>query len=434
MDKIVFYFRKNVLAKGDFSLYYRIASYIAENYDCKVYCVNNSNPELQMKYLDSKIIFCDIEVGNRLQFEDATFITAFNQVFFLLEEIRDIKNTKLILLFLHPQIVDWLLNQVNRKSFDLREVLSILKKNSAYGFMDKSNKLALNKFSDIKFEERYFPVALDESNIIGYEPLKRIDDNALNIAWFGRLDRDKIFSVTNFLDNLLELDSPCRVNIHIIGDGNAKELINVAKYTPQMQFYFTSYLYSDERDSYVKENADLVVAMGISALDVALLGVPTIIPIVSPVNFREDKFVYLFDIVGYSLGWNNSDLKKLGCKAYTFQKIVSDIYYEDKKTELGQKCYNFAVDTFSISSFADKVYSLLCGSTLRVEQFIKCKSISRHLNYFDLYRRIRRRRNYSDFTVFMTKIAAIRKQKVFQQIGTIATQVNRIIKEGAKDE
>ena len=42
MEKIAFYFRKNVLAQGGFSLYYRFATYFSENFDCSVYCVNNS--------------------------------------------------------------------------------------------------------------------------------------------------------------------------------------------------------------------------------------------------------------------------------------------------------------------------------------------------------------------------------------------------------
>lgn len=417
MEKIAFYFRKNVLAQGDFSLYYRFATYFSENFDCSVYCVNNSFPELQAQYLNTDIKFCDLDERVKKELEGATFVTAFNQIFFMLEEISDIKGAKVILLFLHPQIIPWLISQVNPKKFNMDEFFHLLKENNAYGFMDKSNLLALKKFSKEKFEERYFPVTVE--NMGDYEELTYVDKETYNIAWFGRMDRDKIFSVTNFLDNIADTEKSKFVKFHFVGDGNAKNELRAESFFPDMAFYFTSYLYGDECHSYLKNNADLVLAMGISALDVASLGIPTIIPIVSPIKFRDDKFVYIYDINNFSLGWNKDDLKELRCKTHTAAEILSDVYEEGKKHEIGKMCYDYVKENFSVSKSAESVYELILGSTLTVEKLLKCHSVKNQLREYALYRKFRKKRDYKAFLIFRNKVKEFKSKKIFGKIQMI---------------
>ena len=38
-----------------------------------------------------------------------------------------------------------------------------------------------------------------------------------------------------------------------------------------------------------------------------MLGVPTVIPVVSDQPFSGDRYVYIFDAPAYSLGWNQED-------------------------------------------------------------------------------------------------------------------------------
>lgn len=417
MEKIAFYFRKNVLAQGDFSLYYRFATFFSEHYDCSVYCINNSFPELQAQYADSGIKFRDLDEQTKKELEGATFITAFNQIFFMLDEIKDIKNAKVMLLFLHPQIVPWLLSQVNPDKFGLGELLKLLKAKDAYGFMDKSNLLALSKFTEEKFEERYFPVTVEKMS--EYEELPYAENDAENVAWFGRMDRDKIFSVTNFLDNLAETEKDKPIKIHFIGDGNGKGELKAENFAPDMLFYFTSYLYGQDCRDYMKKNADLVLAMGISALDAASNGIPTIIPIVSPVKFRDDKFVYIYDIKDYSLGWNKGDLRELGCVTHTAAEVLKDIYSNEGKRAIGRKCYDFVKENFSVEKSAESVYNLILGSSLTVDDLLECRSVKAQLKDYALYKKVRGKNGYAEFLAFRAKVKRFRAKGFFGKIKTV---------------
>ena len=80
----------------------------------------------------------------------------------------------------------------------------------------------------------------------------------IRIGWLGRLDYDKIYSVLNLADNLIALEQPKPIDLYVIGDGNAKSLIKLSKYCPQIRFIFTSYMYGEERDAFLRKNIDIV--------------------------------------------------------------------------------------------------------------------------------------------------------------------------------
>lgn len=400
--KVVFFFRKGIMAKGDFALYYRIAEYMVKNTDYEIFCVNNSYAEIQKNYLNSGIHFCEINSDNLHCFENATFILAYNQLFFLLEEIGNLKNAKLLLLFLHPQIYKWMSLQVSPK-FNHNSVFKMLKQHNAYGFMDKSNLLAVQKHSKIQFEERYFPVVLDKIEN-EWETLPIINRDEINIAWFGRLDGDKINSFTNFLDNLIGFDFGKPITVHLIGDGNAKERINLKKYSPQMRFVFNSYMYGEDKDNYLRENADLVVAMGICALNAATLKLPTVLPIVSTSHIRSNKFILFNDTKDYCLGTNEDDVSDLGCKTYTASDVIDLIYSADNKQTIGEECYNCACENFSLEAQAQKYIDLIANTTLTVKRCKRNASIAGQLRFFHLYRTIRKKSNYATFLLFRQKL------------------------------
>ncbi len=397
--KIVFFFRKGVVAKGDFALYYCIAAQIAKDERYAVYCINNSSKELQEKYIDSGIHFCNITPENRKNFEGATFITAFNQLFFLLEELEHIKNGKVLLLFLHPQIYDWMAGQVP-KSFNFNSVFKMLIKNKSYAFMDKGNLLAVQKHSKALFEPRYFPVVTDCQGNDNF--LRKKDDRFYNIAWFGRLDGDKISSLLNFLDNIIGFDFGKPLTIHLIGDGGARMAIKFGKYAPQMRFVFNSFLYGEEKDKYLKENADMVVAMGISALDAALLKIPTVLTIVSPRSFKDNKFILFSDTKDYCLGVAREDIKEIDLKTYPAHKIV-EMCCGEQHDVIGEQCYEYAINNFHIKNQIDNILDKINNASLTLRQCRQNKSIWMHFTKFKLYRKIRGNRNYAAYLKFRQK-------------------------------
>lgn len=422
-EKIVFYFRKGVIAQGDFSLYYRIADYMVSNYNSNVYCINNSNKSLHEKYRNSSIKFCNLTKDNLSSFKNATFVVAFNQLFFLLEEIKELKDAKILLLFLHPQITDWMKHQMfSKKLYNFESVCKLLKEKDAYGFMDIGNKLNVEKIGNVQFEKRFFPVVYESQ---GQAPriTSDADSNNINIGWMGRLDTDKIYSILNFLDNIYESEDFSNITFHLIGDGNAKYLINPDKYAPKIRFVFNSYLFGEHRNAYIQDNLDLVIAMGISALDVAMLGIPTIIPLVSSVPFRDNKFVYLYDTVDYSLGSNRDDFGEIGSKTHTAEAVLSDIYLKGQKAVIGNKCFEFASQEFSVEKHIQTIMTLIESTNLTVADCLKFPSFSQQLRFFGAYKMFNKRRSYQSFVSLRDKLARFRKLPMGRKLRVAAKKV-----------
>lgn len=400
--KIVFFVRKNVGAQGDFSLYYRIAACIAKKHEYDVYCVNNSNAQLQRQYLDSLIQFCDITKENVHQFEGATFVVAFNQLLCLMEEISELKNAKILLLFLHPYTIDWWKIQFVKGLYNFDSVARMLKETKSYGFQDEANLYALERNTKIKLDHVYFPLVIESDTRDNFLRQNAIIRNGrINVAWLGRLDADKIYSLINFLDNLYEIIGDKQADIHIIGDGNAKNRINYNKYDDRFRFFFTSYLYGDERNKYLKENADFVLAMGVSSLDVASLNIPTILPLVSTSPFDLNIYVYFHEATNYSLGWHVNDIERSGCKKRRLDEIVSDIYEFGKKEEIANNCHDYVEKMFFIEKKIEDILAVVENTTLTLDRIKKNPTIKVQLFFFYLFKKyVNSNGNYIDFLTF----------------------------------
>ena len=175
-------------------------------------------------------------------------------------------------------------------------------------------------------------------------------------------------------------------------------------------------MYGQERDNYIKKHIDIMMAMGISAIDTAVLGVPTIIPIVSPTSFRDDKFVYVYDIGGYSLGWDAKDLKVLNYKHHRLCDIVEDIYTKGMKKEIGERCALFSENTFSLEKGAKLLLENVERTKLTSEVLVKNKTVSRTLRHYKLYRKIRKNRDFPMYHLFISRLNRIQNYKGIKKV------------------
>lgn len=416
--KIVFYCRKGIIAQGDFALYYKIANYLCENYpDIEVYCAFDITDNVKNLYNNSSVTFCSLTPDMLQQLKNATFITAFNQAFFLLDEIRTIKSAKVLFLFLHPHTVKWFYKQVEKQPFSVNSILKLLKRTSGYGFQDESTYISCLKDFKVKVAPVYFPVVNDAENPINaIEYLPICSMKCVNIGWIGRLDSDKIYSVINLLDNLYD-STDCRVVLHIIGDGKARNMIKINKYAPKISIAYNSYLYGEERDRYLVENVDIVVAMGTSSLVAAQLGIPVVLPLVSSTPFRDDKYVYLFDTQNYCIGWTKEDIASSSCKTHMIGDIVSDIYEKNLKQTIGKHCREYANRVFSISNCSNIILPIINGTMLEVRNLMHNFSIRLHFLFYKLYKVIfNSKAQFLDFTVFHERYVSFMKLPVKERI------------------
>ena len=171
-----------------------------------------------------------------------------------------------------------------------------------------------------------------------------------------------------------------------------------------MRFVFNSYMYGADKDEYLTKNADLVVAMGICALNAAALRLPTVLPEISSGPCRTNKYILLCDSPAYCLGTNAEDIESLGCMTYNATDIIDLIYQGDNKREIGEKCYRYAMSNFAMENLAQNYLRLIEGSTLTVKQIKRNPSVARQLRTFGLYKTLRKNRKYADFLLFRQKL------------------------------
>ena len=410
MQKIVFYNKNFITVGGVFYQFLDLAAYIAKHTEYEAYYVNYTHPIIEEKYAGSGIIFIDINRCDFSQFEDAIFITPINYVFYMLEDIRSLKNARICVYFYHPDVISWFEDQFylsRRAENKLNPLYNMLIDTKGYFMMDLSNLQSAIRRTNLPWEDIYVPVSLHPEGIESHYNLPKISElsnnGTLRIGWLGRLDNEKIYTVINAAENLMKYSKADRIDFHVIGDGNARNKIELKNYTPKIRFIFTSYLYNETRDKYILDNIDIMIAQGLSAVDVAMLGVPTVIPIVSTKMFWTDIFVYVHETRDYSLGWNLEDAPYMGCKTHTISEIIDDVY-SGRKLEIGAEQKQFCENYFSLKNAAELLVKNLSQCELTVSKFLQCSTVERQIKDFDLYRKIRPMRDYRVFHQFVIKV------------------------------
>lgn len=428
--KIAFYSRKGIVAKGDFALFSRLGAEIAKNPNYTVYCINNEEKEIREKYKNSKLIFVNLNEDNVSMFEQATLIVPVNQIFCALGDFQSLENLKILTLFLHPSIVDWLLLQINKNRFDIDKFFSMIKENQAYAFQDQENLQSLKKHCSIEMEENYFPALVDDPKIKDCQGYPIISHDTINVAWMGRIDGDKVYSIINFLDNIKKLNLEKQINLHIIGDGHNKSQIQINNYAPDIKIHFCSYMYGEQRNQYLINNADFVLAMGVSALDAAILGLPVVVPIVSSKKFDDDIFIYLHQTTKFSIGWSIEGFKQSGLEGVSIKEIISDIYSKGKKQEVSKECYKYTVNNFSVSNNMERVMSFIENTTLTLKECMDFKSIKKQFRAYKLYRKfINKKADYNRYVLFNQKYEWFKTLPIKTKIKVLIKNIKKRIRQ-----
>ncbi|EGD7496634.1 hypothetical protein DP320_25900, partial [Shigella dysenteriae] len=192
--------------------------------------------------------------------------------------------------------------------------------------------------------------------------------NDYNVAVLGRLCTDKIYSIINLLDNIEKLAFEGKVNVHIIGDGPDKSIINQNEYK-KSNIIFVGTLSSDELEIYLAKYVDILFAMGTSVLEGASISLPSVI---IPHNMHPiscDSYVYLQDSKGYCLGWYDDQFDELNLKPVSLQSIFDDVYKNRNKAILGQKAYLYFEKNHSIENTIKPFKEILTKSSLFYRDF-----------------------------------------------------------------
>lgn len=422
IKKLVFYHGTNhdsIVAGGQLFML-GLSSQLAKsapNYE--VYYIGRHDQKVKEAHYDTGLNLIDIETCNFAQFDGADFFVPFNYIAMFLEDVSMITAGRILTYCWHPNQTTWFVDQFYDPAQAKKDVFKLLKDTTSVCFMDFSCFLSTNTDTQYKFDKTIVPIFSSSSNQsyynVGVSPKKtNCETKRVNIGWMSRLDGDKMPSLVNLIDNLYDIDdlTDTEIWLHVIGDGDRRRDFSLHEYSSRIRFVFTSYLFGDERNNYIKENIDVMVVMGMSALDVAELSVPTVVPICESHNFKDNKFVYLFDTKNFSLGWTIRELGFLWFRQFTIGSIIQHIYIEGKKQEYGERCANFVRDNFSAEKSAECFWDALQNTTLTIDDCRKNKSLIAQSNAFRSYKRFMgKSQDYHAFINFVRKTRNMSKAK-----------------------
>ena len=165
-----------------------------------------------------------------------------------------------------------------------------------YNFMD--NMIRYNSILPI-------PVSVNKFNSVNFiETTKKITQcKKIRVGFIGRLDRFKVFPINKVLSDFIKIKEVFRgyeFIFKVIGAGNDKNLIEIPAC---LVVDFVGEIEYSKLFDYVKEEIDLVFAMGTTALEAALCLKPVILLDVmyNKCDFNY-KYRYIYESRGYSLG------------------------------------------------------------------------------------------------------------------------------------
>lgn len=357
--KLVFFYNNNQVIGGSLLMFLNFAQYINNNYgkSYKAYYINKPHKYLDAKYADANIYFKDIDNCDYSEFEDAIIFTSINYLYVALDKFRNQPNAKICTIVWHPNNFKYLYDQYGKIKCDKSAILEYLESNGAICYMDMGCQAATEKFCNAKTSPMYVPTFSLYNN--EYKQLEIINNEEINIGYLGRLDSDKICTVTNLVENIYNTFNYKKINLHIIGDGNSKSKIAASEYDSRINFIFTSYLFDEDLTNYLIYNVDLLIAMGTAAVNGAELGLPTLIPIVTPTKEPDNRYVFIFDSDGYALDWSAEDLSDFGFKTYTIGDAVKMVYEKNGKAILGKKCYDYQRKNHTIKMSTDLLLNFI---------------------------------------------------------------------------
>ena len=427
-QKIVFFTAVNAQLCGGRKLFLDYGMHLADQLGYDTYYIANGLGEMEQENQDSKLKILDANEVDFSLFRGAIVFTAFNHLFYLLARIQHVPDIKICLYYGHPNIFNWLDNQVPfSQKQGWASALEIIREKNALCLQDGSNLLAANKISAQRFDPCFVPPILHEPEQSCNKSHAYVKGK-IRFLWLGRLDNDKVQSIINCLYNLLAADLDMAIEFHIIGDGNAKDKIVCEKYAPKVDILFTSYLYGEARDSYIRQHADIAVAMGISAMDCAMLGVPTVIPVVSDQPFSGDRYVYIFDAPAYSLGWNQEDLERLGAKTHSIREVIDAVCDDpDRRAELIMRGMDYCRQTFSLENGSRLLLNALARTELTVQDCISCRLIRKQMKQYALFCKLSRRSGFDRYHAFVSRMNGIQSVHGWKKLAYYPNELRKTI-------
>lgn len=229
--------------------------------------------------------------------------------------------------------------------------------------MDGESETALENIYHLKYNG-YLPVTIKDSsfNYVARKKSTKID----KFIWLGRLDLEfKLHILQKILFDLNAMKS--KTHLSIIGTGPGfTYLKNYADSLQNVSVSFLGELFGEELKKEII-SCDLGFAMGTSAIEIASLGIPTVLLDFSyqKIDF-EYKYRWFFKASDFELGRDIARLKKENIENdLDMRELVFEL--ASSYQEISLKCFEYAKKNHSYSVLEGNLIQAIKGSSLSLE-------------------------------------------------------------------
>lgn len=132
-----------------------------------------------------------------------------------------------------------------------------------------------------------------------------------------------------------------------MGDGLLSEKVReYAKglYT-KIEFVFTGTIPKEDLPNYLRENVDVVFAMGTAALEGASLSMPAVVVQLGEKKFIDDDYYWLYDTKDFCVGVTTEQKKDFDVRYTKFNQIL-EMVTSTKLEQVGMRSYEFFVENY----------------------------------------------------------------------------------------
>ncbi|MFN3873607.1 MAG: hypothetical protein ACK4R9_11475 [Ignavibacterium sp.] len=259
-------------------------------------------------------------------------------------------------------------NSFNQLLFELNS------KNGLY-FMDGSGFSTVESFFKLKqFIPKYLPIPISQNNIINRYKIK---DSCKIITYIGRGVKWKIFPVKKLILDLNKAGYSGEIHIITDSDNLFREMLDPILNEKIVIKYIIG-LYGSSLDDYLIKYSDINVAMGMSALESAKLGIPTILVDMSYKDYPDSYFYrWLFQNNStFNLGFLlEENIPNVGSP---IDKILDSFKRKSYVSEISLSCFEYVYKNHSSKAVAEQFIRLSNNIEFKVNDF-------RKYNFFKYY-------------------------------------------------
>lgn len=228
------------------------------------------------------------------------------------------------------------------------------------------------------FEKNIIPIAINIPPIPIY---KEKCEEVIHFGWVGRVSRDfKLIPLLDLMDNLNNISKTENIDLTIVGDGDAIKEIDERRGKMRYEIKIIKHIDYNNLGDFIRDNMDVLVAMGTSALDGGKVGVPTLV--ISPVRETDlcnVTYRWLHESKGYSLGEYPGINISVNQVKKNFKEVYSD--FVEKYDGLGKRSYDY-----TLQFEEDKIFHKL----MSVNSQIINSFIWRDIRFFYLLKKMKR--------------------------------------------